>query len=155
MVATAITDAMSTSVSAAEAAYNYSIATSGYMVSAANLLDSTYNYSIATSGYMVSAAYWADIAENAVASNYSIVSGSVLLDYTYDIVEANDLTDITLPTAVGLLGKRYNIIRTGAGNVTITPNGVETISGDSNIVLTSQWDSIVIYSNNINWIRGS
>lgn len=86
---------------------------------------------------------------------YDIVSGNTTLDSTKTIVEVDSLATITLPTAVGIKGRKYNIIRTGTSNVTIQPDGSETISGDSNLILTNQWDSVVIYSNGTNWVRGS
>lgn len=88
-------------------------------------------------------------------SNYKTISESTLLDETYEIIECNSELTVTLPSASGITGKKYNIIRTGTGDITITPDGSETISGDSNLILTSQWDSVVIYSNGTNWIRGS
>ena len=41
------------------------------------------------------------------------------------------------------------------GLVTIQPDGTETISGDTPLVLTSQWDSAVFVSDGANWVRCS
>jgi hypothetical protein len=59
----------------------------------------------------------------------------------------SNLTSIGLPTAYGISGTDYNVVRVGTSN--------ETISGDSNLVLTNQWDSVVIVSDGSNWVRCS
>lgn len=87
--------------------------------------------------------------------NYKIKSANYTLTDEDVVVECDSLLTITLPTAVGITGREYNIIRSGSGNVTITPNGAETINGQSNLVLTEQYSSVVIYSNGVQWIRGS
>ena len=84
-----------------------------------------------------------------------IISTDIILDETYYRIIVNSLATITLPTAVGITGFEYNIIRTGTGNVTITPNGAETINGYANLVLTEQWSSVVIVSDGVNWVRCS
>jgi hypothetical protein len=67
----------------------------------------------------------------------------------------SNLTSIGLPTAYGISGTDYNVVRVGTSNVTINPTTPETISGDSNLVLTNQWDSVVIVSDGSNWVRCS
>lgn len=63
---------------------------------------------------------------------------------------------VSLPTAASASGYEFNVVRTGAtGTITIDPNGTETISGDTTLDLTSQWDSVVFMSNGTNWIRTS
>ena len=89
------------------------------------------------------------------ARNTSTISVDTILDGTNYRVIANTGLIVTLPSAVGVQGREYNIIRSGTGNVTITPDGSETISGDSNLILTSQWDSVVIVSDGTNWVRCS
>ena len=86
---------------------------------------------------------------------YSIISSPLTLTTQHNIVEVDDGSTITLPTAVGVTGQEYNIIRSGTSNVLISTTGAETISGDSELTLTSQWDSVVLYSNGTNWVRGS
>jgi len=87
--------------------------------------------------------------------NNTVSTSAVTLDNTYYRIFVSVLSTVNLPTSVGIQGREYNIIRTGTGNVTILPNGSEKISGDANLVLTSQWDSVVITSDNSNWIRCS
>ena len=60
---------------------------------------------------------------------------------------------INLPTAVGISGKKYNIkkIDSSANNVTIDPNGTETIDGASTLAISGQYDSYTVQSDNANW----
>ena len=80
------------------------------------------------------------------------VAVDTLLDDTHAIVLVSAAATISLPTAVSVAGRLYNVVRTGTGLVTIQPDGVETISGDTPLVLTSQWDSAVFVSDGTNWV---
>lgn len=83
------------------------------------------------------------------------VAVDTLLDDTHARVFVSAAATISLPTAAGIAGREYNVVRTGDGEVTIQPNGAETISGDPYLVLTSQWDSVVFASDGTNWVRCS
>ena len=80
------------------------------------------------------------------------VAVDTLLDDTHARVFVSAAATISLPTAVGVAGRLYNVMRTGTGLVTIQPGGAETISGDTPLVLTSQWDSVVFVSDGTNWV---
>lgn len=59
---------------------------------------------------------------------------------------------ISLPTAVGITGRRYIIKNTaGAGNVTIDPAGAELIDGAATVMVTNG-NSRTIVSTNVGWI---
>ena len=60
---------------------------------------------------------------------------------------------VTLPTAVGMSGRRYDIkkVDSGAGYVTIDANGSETIDGEFTQVIPFQWASLTLVSNGTNW----
>ncbi len=58
----------------------------------------------------------------------------------------------TLPTAVGVTGKFYYIKNTGTGVITIATTSAQTIDGDTTFLLTQQYSSICVVSNNVNWI---
>lgn len=93
-----------------------------------------------------------------VRYNYApvtIVATSTLLDDTHAVVLVSAAATITLPTAVGIAGRLYNVVRTGTGDVTIQPDGTETISGDTSLVLVAQWSSAVVISDGSNWVIGS
>lgn len=85
----------------------------------------------------------------------NIVSTGTTLDDTYEIVIVSNGSTIVLPSAVTYASKVYNIIRSGTSNVTINTTSSQTISGDSNLVLVDQWDSVVVVSDGNNWVRCS
>jgi hypothetical protein len=62
---------------------------------------------------------------------------------------------ITLPTAIGNNGQRYEIKRIApylnSNIVTLTPFGGQTIDGYSTYVLNAQNEGAVLYSDNANW----
>ncbi len=74
-------------------------------------------------------------------------------DYTILCNPATIMT-INLPVASGAKGRIYIIKKlslTGINNITIIPNGTETIDGAANKVLSIQYESIMIQSNGFNW----
>lgn len=81
--------------------------------------------------------------------NYIAVAsdGIILADAT-----GGSLT-ITLPSAVGIKGKTYSVKRlnAGANTVTVAAAGAETIDGASTEVLTMQYVSIDLVSDDANW----
>lgn len=60
---------------------------------------------------------------------------------------------ITLPTAVGRSGKKYFIkrINDGSNNVTVDTTSGQTIDGETSQVLTTQYETITVISDNSNW----
>jgi hypothetical protein len=61
---------------------------------------------------------------------------------------------VTLPSAIGLKGRPFTVVRVNAGNtVTVEGDGSETISGAANVSLSSQWESVTVISDNANWVR--
>lgn len=64
---------------------------------------------------------------------------------------ANTFT-VTLPTAVGITGRRYDIKNSGTGTITVDGDGTETIDGGLTAVLSTQYDSITVQSDGANWI---
>lgn len=64
---------------------------------------------------------------------------------------------VTLPTAVGIRGKRFTITKTdsSANAVTVDGNGAETINGSATVSLASQYSSVTIESNNANWLKAA
>lgn len=69
------------------------------------------------------------------------------------VIECTDTLTITLPTAVGNNSKRYVIKNTGASKtITIDGDGSETIDGAANKVITVDYDSVEVFSNNVQWL---
>lgn len=85
----------------------------------------------------------------------TIIDGDTPLSGYEKLVLVPGAATVTLPSAAGLIGREINIIRTGTGLVTIATTGAETISGDTFLDLTTQWDSVVMVSDSSNWIRSS
>lgn len=61
-----------------------------------------------------------------------------------------------LPTVVGIAGKVYTTVRlspAGPNNITVTPNGIETIGGAASFVLNTFQQSITFQSDGVsNWV---
>ena len=62
------------------------------------------------------------------------------------------LSSITLPTAVGAIGRTYTIKRTGSSNVIIDGDGSQTIDGETTYILTAQYKYVKVVSDGTNWI---
>lgn len=88
-----------------------------------------------------------------VNQNTITVTGNYTLTSDYYVVKCNSSSAmaLTLPSAASMTNKYFIIYGQGAGNVTVTPVGSETISGDSNFVLR-QNECIPIVSNGTEWI---
>lgn len=84
------------------------------------------------------------------------LSANTTLDATHDFVPvttAASTITITLPAVSGNTGLTYTIMKadSGAGTVVITPNGAETINGDTTYTLKKQYETIEIVSNGTLW----
>ena len=77
---------------------------------------------------------------------------SSILEIIYLCSATTGTQTVDLHTAVGHAGLKYNIKRTGTVNVTVDPNGAETIDGVATFVLTTQYDSVTICSDGTNWV---
>jgi hypothetical protein len=85
---------------------------------------------------------------------YVAKTANYTLDATNYTVEctANSFT-ITLPTAVGITGRIYNIKNTGNGTITINTTSSQTIDGQTSGAITlAQYENLTVQSNNANWI---
>jgi len=58
-----------------------------------------------------------------------------------------------LPSAVGIGGRMYIIKKTSTAgnNVTVVCNGAQTIDGNATYALITQYSSIMIQSDGVNW----
>lgn len=84
-------------------------------------------------------------------SNYTATSS----DYSILVDSTSGPVTITLPTAVGIAGRGYEIKdwkgTSPANNITIDPTGSETIDGVATKVLTNSYQSYTIRSDGANW----
>ncbi len=70
-------------------------------------------------------------------------------------VDGTSAFTTTLPTAVGITGKRYKFIRidqTLANAVTIATTSAQTINGASTFKLMTQYEMVEVESNGANWL---
>lgn len=104
----------------------------------------------------------ADITEDRVYTNdrweHTAVSANTTLNdahYVVTVDATGGARTITLPTAVGILGKVYVVkkIDSSANTVTVDGNAAETIDGAATVPLTLQWSSVIIQSNGTNWVK--
>ncbi len=74
-----------------------------------------------------------------------------LLQEIYTVSGSSAVT-MTLPDATACTGMRYDIKRLGTATVTVACNGVQTIDGQTTILILAQYASITVISNGSNWI---
>lgn len=80
------------------------------------------------------------------SANYTVTSS----DYTVDCTSGT--FTITLPTAVGVTGKIYNVKNSGTGIITLATTSSQTIDGATTQTLAVQYQSFYVQSNGSNWI---
>lgn len=60
--------------------------------------------------------------------------------------------ETTLPAAASSTGVRYNLKKKGAsGTLTITPDGTDTIDGESSLIVTTQYFTFTLVSDGTEW----
>jgi len=97
---------------------------------------------IATSGVVPDDQH---VAVRAVTATYAITAAD-------EIILANGTFTVTLPTAVGAVGKRYTIKNTGAGTITVGRTSAQNIDGAaSNLSLSTSKRAVVLCSDNAGW----
>jgi hypothetical protein len=88
---------------------------------------------------LISASYTAQTA------NYNVGDGDYLIECT-----ANSFS-VTLPTAVGIRNKSYEIKNSGSGTITLDTTASQTIDGELSLEIFEQ-ENITVISNNVNWL---
>lgn len=96
--------------------------------------------------------YDTDATGSAVSSTVNIVTKTATYTIVADdvIIFCDGTFTVTLPTAVGISGKKYVIKNIGSGSITVDGDGAETIDGSANQVL-AQNESIEVASDNVEW----
>lgn len=83
----------------------------------------------------------------AKTADYTLTAG----DYTVNVT-ANNVT-ITLPTAVGISGRIYQINNSGTGTLTIATTSSQTVNGAASGTITlGQYEALTVQSNGSNYI---
>lgn len=73
-----------------------------------------------------------------------------------DVILCDDTSasfTVTLPTAVGIIGKEYTFIKinSSSNEVTIDGDGSETINGNTTTTINTQYEKLTIISDGTNW----
>lgn len=110
------------------------------LLETADLKVLTYNSTTGAIGYKPNA----DNAIVTLNSNTSLTAnhGSVLVSGS---------TTITLPTAIGITGKKYIIKNIGTDAVTVETTDAQTIDGASSRTIGVQWQGLILQSDGANW----
>ncbi len=94
---------------------------------------------------------WASSSDIDPLDNITTISATYTILSTDRTVICNSNTfTVTLPTAVGVEGKRYTVTNIGSGIITLDGNGSETIQGDlTQFIYTDE--TLDVVSNGTNW----
>lgn len=84
-------------------------------------------------------------------SSFTTLSGNTTLSDSHDIVLCNGTFTVALPAASSHSGRIYFVKNIGTGTITIDPNGLELIDGQSVNYLLSPKRGIQIISNGTAW----
>lgn len=85
---------------------------------------------------------WAYVA---VTTTYSVLTTDTVVDCT------SGTFTVTLPTAVGVTGKIYDIKNSGSGVITVATTSSQTIDGGTTATMRRSQESITLISNGANW----
>lgn len=88
-----------------------------------------------------------------VAVAYRAITTLRTLDATDHFVDctANSFT-VTLPTAVGITGRKYIVFNSGTGTISFATTSSQTVNGASPVTLSiAQWEEYSFISNGANW----
>jgi hypothetical protein len=87
-----------------------------------------------------------------LSTNYSISTAATytVLSDDYAIEVQTSGSTITLPTAVGIQGRIYEIDNSSTGDIILDTTGTETINGSLIFTLSSN-ENLKVQSNGINW----
>ncbi len=100
---------------------------------------------IATTAFVATAIGSPLFAYVAKSGTYAILT----TDYTVECTSGT--FTVTLPTAVGVSGKVYNIKNSGTGAITVATTSAQTIDGNATESLI-QYNCMTVQSNGSNWI---
>ncbi len=115
-------------------------------------IHSSGNVGVATSSPTSSFQVTGSVAMSTVTktANYTATAS----DHTIICNNTGAAITISLPTASGCSGRIYCIKKISGAllNVTIDPNGAETIDGSATRILTLQYEGVMIQSDGSNWV---
>lgn len=93
----------------------------------------------------------------AIATAVATKTGAYTLTVSDSVILADasgGAFTVTLPTAVGITGRRYTIkrISSAANNVTVGTTSSQTIDGVTTKVLSTQYEKVTVVSDGANWM---
>ncbi len=98
------------------------------------------------------------VVKGAFAGAYTAITGDTTLSNTHYLVFVDSTSSaitITLPTAVGIGGRCYQIKdsegQASVNNITITTTGAETVDGAGSQIMTINYMALNVCSNGANW----
>ena len=87
------------------------------------------------------------------SGSYAAKTGAYTIGEGDNVIDCTSGTfTVTLPTAVGIAGRKYVIKNSGTGTITVDGSGSETLDGATTAVLRPGKSCITIQSNGTNWI---
>jgi hypothetical protein len=87
------------------------------------------------------------------AGDVRAISATTTLDDTHDVATVSGAITITLPTAVGIKGKKYTIKKIDTGTTTtIATTSSQTVDGAAPATMTTQWEKRIYCSDGQNWL---
>jgi len=110
------------------------------------------NISISSEGVISSTASGGRPTVNSISSNTTISNPGASDSWVIYNSSAATAISVTLPTAVGISGMRYDIKRSGTGAVTVNTTSAQTIDGLASVLISSQYANLSVVSDNSNWI---
>ena len=85
-----------------------------------------------------------NLAVTSVSANYSASVDD-------ELILCNGTLTVSLPTAIGNEGKRFDIKNIGSGTVTVSGFGSQTVDGNATLDITFQYSCMSIVSDDSNW----
>ena len=93
----------------------------------------------------------AKILQSEIVGDFTAITTSGTLSYSITNITSGSPT-VQLPTAVGIAGQQFVIKNSGAGTPVVSTTGGQTIDGASTFSLGTQYQSLTVVSNGVNWI---
>lgn len=91
-----------------------------------------------------------DYTSTVTDTTYAVQSGDHLIPVD---ATANDV-ELELPPLADVTGETFcvKVLAVGSNDVTLTPDGSETIDGASSLVLSAQWDIAWLFAHPDGWL---
>ena len=83
---------------------------------------------------------------------YLAIITTYLVQSTDGTIDCTGTFTVTLLTAVGRVGKIFNIKNSDTGIITIATTSSQTVDGGTTAIIKKQYDSLMLQSTGANWI---